>query len=95
MTAIKNIKEFQKEFENYVNKFEQIRELAYKFKTTPVLILEVLFTIGVQSLENIEGIAKKEIKIQLDKLFPDVSSQLKSEFTDWFYKGINDRLNKK
>ncbi|MCH8035294.1 MAG: hypothetical protein IH950_16265 [Bacteroidetes bacterium] len=95
MRTIKSIKDFQKEFEYYVNKFEQIRELAYKLKTTPALIVDVLFVIGVKSLENIEGIVKDEIRAMLDKQFPNIKSEVKSEFVNWFHKGLTDRLNKK
>ena len=70
MTVINDIENFQKEFEDYVKKFEQIRELALRFKTNPGTLVEMFFGIGLEALKHTESILQKEFQSKLDELFP-------------------------
>lgn len=80
MTIINDIEKKQKEFEDYVKKFEEIRELASRFKTSPGTLVEMFFGIGLEALKHTESILQKEFQSKLDELFPvDVRDKVKKE----------------
>lgn len=65
---------FVKEFEDYINKFEKIRELAQRFKTSPGSVMEMFFSIGLEALRQTESIMKNEFESKLKEIFPEGSS---------------------
>ncbi len=80
MTVINDIEKFQKEFEDYVKKFEQIRELAGRLKTSPGTLVEMFFGIGLEALKHTESILQKEFNSKLNELFPiDAREEIKKE----------------
>jgi len=60
----KNIDNIQKQFEDYVKKYNSILELAERFKTTPAEITEFLFSVGVEALNRTENILTDEFKVK-------------------------------
>ena len=67
-----NIEQIAKDFENYVKKFDELREIALKFKTTPGLLTDMFFKIGLEALTRTEAILHKEFEIKLTKFSEDL-----------------------
>lgn len=83
MLGYKNVKEVRqliKEFDDYVEKYDEIRELSRRFKTTPGVLVEMFFGIGLEALKHTESILQKEFLSKLDELFPvDARKEIKKE----------------
>ncbi len=71
MTIIQDVEKFQKEFEDYVKKFEFVRELARRFKTNPGAVMEMFFGIGIEALKHTEAILQKDFNSKLKEIFPE------------------------
>ena len=77
---IANVEQFQKDFENYVKKFEQIRELAGRLKTSPGILVEMFFGIGLEALKHTESILQREFNSKINELFPvEAREEIKKE----------------
>lgn len=70
---------FVNEFADYMNKFDQIRELAQRFKTSPGSVMEMFFSIGLEALRQTESIMKNEFESKLKEMLPSsIPDELKN-----------------
>ena len=70
-----NTDKLAKAFENYVKKFDQIQELAKRFKTDPDDIINMFFSIGLEALSRTENVLRNEFDSKLKELFKDLKSE--------------------
>lgn len=70
-----NIEELQNDFEYYITKFDEIRGLATRFKTTPTKIVDTFFGIGLEALKHTETILKKEFESKLEDVYKNIRKE--------------------
>ena len=86
MNKIKDYTEFQKEFQEYVNKYELIREFAYKMKSTPGGVVSLFHAIGIEAFKQFES----EINVKLGVSVSDLLNDLKNKD----YSELEKKLSK-
>ena len=62
-----------KHYQEYIKKFDQINELAKRFKVSPGKIVEMFFKIGIEALTQTESILKTEFDSKLKEFFPEIN----------------------
>lgn len=71
MQPTKNIDKLKTDFEDYVKKFDEVRELAAKFQVSPDRIINIFFDVGLECLKRTESILKNEFTSVLKDVFKD------------------------
>lgn len=79
-SLLNNIVDFQKEFQDYVNQYEKIRELSLKVKITPSIIIDLFYTIGMTALTRTEEYMEDELRNKLLNMFSEISDDDLDEF---------------
>ncbi len=86
MSGIKDYTEFQKEFQEYVNKYELIREFAYKMKSTPGGVVSLFHAIGLEALKQFESEINKNFGVSVPGLLNDLKNKNYSELEKKLFK---------
>jgi hypothetical protein len=60
-------------YQEYINKFEKISELAKRFDVSPGRIVEMFFKIGLEALSQTESILQSEFESKLKEFFPEIN----------------------
>jgi len=68
-----------KDFEKYIAKFDEIRALAIRFKTTPNELIDMFFGIGLEALNQTENILKREFEVKLKEVFASIKQERKGQ----------------